>query len=187
MKTSLLSMALCAVAAISQAAPITYNVNLSIPASAGFTVTLNGTITTDGTIGTIATSNITSFSLTQAYSSFSVLIASPSPVFANLLGATATELRILAGGTFQIGASPDVGLGFRLASPGGSDPVGGRVNFDSAGNLFLATGQPAPYLLGTAPASSGGGGQVPEPSTMGLMGVGLATAFWSRSKWRAKA
>lgn len=198
-----LSLAILAATAMLEAAPITYNVNVSIPTSFATPITITGSITTNGTLGQIQTSDITSFSLIQTYNSnpisFATSVAPPSnPIVLGYfdpnvtspgpLGvvATATTLTLYRNSVFQIGGSPDVAIGLRIiAGVPASNPNSqgeGRANFGEFGVFSFLTS--VPLELGTAPASTGG--EVPEPSTLCLMGASLGAAWVARKRQDAR-
>lgn len=194
MKLLKLSLALSAAAAFLQAAPINYNVNLSVASNGATPVTLIGSITTDGTIGQIRNTNILSFSLTQTYNSNSLLfgsaLASNNTIFLDFFNtglptgagngvlASATQLSLLTNSVFLAGGNPGTAVGFQLSNSSGSG-FGGQANQGQAGLLNISASGP-PFLIGTAPDNGGGGNAVPEPSSIALGLCGLAAIAWYR-------
>ena len=175
MKVALLLASILALPGFAAAAPITYNVQNTF---SSFSVT--GTITTDGTLGTLASSDITSYSLTVSNgtrtdtltalnSSESVagsgLTATPSGLFYNYVsgesrstydylgffGNDFTDLCYQSSGCFTFNGSAYESVFFPF---GGGNPI--QIQ---SGDVEIA--------------STGSSAVTPEPESLVLIGTGL--------------
>lgn len=168
-------MALAALLPLSaMAAPITYDVNRTI-AGVGSVV---GTVTTDGTIGVLARNNVTGWALTiddgDGNGSFTLLggINSALLMLGNLLSADADSLAFDFNGTgFALFQSPTTGSSVNWWCLEGANSGCAGYGQGETVNRF---NEPTYAFRNTAQVIGTTGGTVPEPATLGLIGLALA-------------
>lgn len=168
-------MALAALLPLSaMAAPITYDVNRTI-AGVGSVV---GTVTTDGTIGVLARNNVTGWALTiddgDGNGSFTLLggINSALLMLGNLLSADADSLAFDFSGTgFALFQSPTTGSSVNWWCLEGANSGCAGYGQGETVNRF---NEPTYAFRNTAQVIGTTGGTVPEPATLGLIGLALA-------------
>ncbi|HML18250.1 MAG TPA: PEP-CTERM sorting domain-containing protein [Bryobacteraceae bacterium] len=179
-------LCICLGAALGTAAPVTFNVNLTIGSGS-----VTGTIETDGTIGTLAQSDILNWDLllNDGVSTFTLL----GPLSGNNsaidfagtdLSETSTQLLFNFSGSIG---------GFLLQNPG----IGSGKNYfcaQTAGSGLCISGsgegvevnsedtEQITDLSGSQVIGSLSGSTVPEPSTLGLLGVGALTLLLRRKQ-----
>jgi hypothetical protein len=170
----------------SGAAPITYNINLTIGGG-----TAVGDIVTDGTIGALSTADILDWDLTLSIDSTEYTLLGPlsgsNSIVDNedlyghgLLQATASELLYSFGGGFG-------GLYFNP-----DDPDGGNLEFSNEGvpaylnpdGELVAVNDVIPaeyiYLNGLQVIATASSDSVPEPASLALAGLGIMFMLFSR-------
>ena len=169
-------------AVVLSAAPITYNVDLTIGAGS-----VTGFIETDGTIGTLSSSNILNWDLllndgTTTFTLEGPLSGSNSGL--ELVGvdlsATSTQLLFNYSGTddgWALFQAPEPGSGRDWFCPSTTTNCSSGA---TGNNLEITGAQQTTALSGTQAIGNVAGG-VPEPSAISLMTLGVAgLAFWKR-------
>lgn len=166
--------------AMSQAANITYGVNLPVGPGG-----VTGFVTTDGTLGTIQNANLVDWSLLLKDGSTTFTLTGPlsgNNSAQNNFGLTATATTL----------SVSLTSGWRLQNP--CVTCGGPwLYFNSGGtpDIWLSAGgaqinvTPASgtYVVGTVAAPTA----VPEPSSVALAALGFAAVLWKKRTQRPSA
>jgi len=162
-----------------------YNLNNSVGAGS-----ISGAIQTDGIIGVLGTSNILDWNLvlndgSSTFNLLGPLSGNNSAVLVSGNGFSATASQLLFNFSdsvsFALFQNPNIGSSinyfcFEATAGCTGSPAGESLRLTTGGNQFTA-------FSGTQVVASVGGQAAPEPSTFGLLGVGIALVVAGRKKF----
>jgi hypothetical protein len=176
----LVAVALTSVSGVLTAGPITYSVDVTgtgSEASGGGTLTpdgagsIVGTITTNGTLGPLASTDIISWSLLGTGPGLSV--SEVSGAFGSTNSPNGTGELIASSSSLTVVNAPSsfVGWLFQSTGPSGNESIHFGQSLDDF-SIELGTPNQLSYFI-LASVSPVVGTNVPEPTTLALIGLGL--------------
>lgn len=175
-------VALVAGALSAVAAPITYNLNLTVGAG-----TATGFVKTDGTIGSLNTINVTDWSVLLNDGVSTATLLGPASgnnsqfIIANGgLVATATTLTIDLNSNWRM-QNPCLGCGGSYLYINWSGNVA-DIMIRTNGTELHTTPSPASFVVAQTAAETG---NVPEPTTLALTAAGVAVALVAQRRRKA--